>query len=249
MGLTPLIAMVRKDLQLFFSDPRAVIMTFVVPIAIASFFGAIFSGAGGGGQAARIPVGIVDQDRSAIAAGIIANAQADPNLTVKIVSVEEARDQVRRGKMTVGVVIPTGFGEAAGPAFFGGGEKPRLDLLYDPSHATELAMVRGILTEHVMAAVSREVFTGSAGRTAVDDTLATLDSTGMSTEQKQLLRAVLTSVKAFYDGSSGQTARQARGLTMPYAVREEAVTARAHVAYNAYAHAFAGMGVQFLLFA
>jgi len=44
MSLTPLVAMVRKDLQLFFSDRRAVMMSFIVPIAIASFFGSIFSG-------------------------------------------------------------------------------------------------------------------------------------------------------------------------------------------------------------
>jgi len=36
---------------------------------------------------------------------------------------------------------------------------------------------------------------------------------------------------------------------LPYDVREDAVTARAHASYNSYAHAFAGMGVQFLLFA
>ena len=44
MAVIPLLAMVRKDLQLFFSDRRAVIISFVVPIAIASFFGSIFSG-------------------------------------------------------------------------------------------------------------------------------------------------------------------------------------------------------------
>ena len=32
-------ALVRKDLLLFFSDRRAVIMGFIAPIAIASFFG------------------------------------------------------------------------------------------------------------------------------------------------------------------------------------------------------------------
>jgi ABC-2 type transport system permease protein len=36
---------------------------------------------------------------------------------------------------------------------------------------------------------------------------------------------------------------------MPYEVREQAVTAKTGVAYNGFAHSFAGMGVQFLLFA
>jgi ABC-2 type transport system permease protein len=36
---------------------------------------------------------------------------------------------------------------------------------------------------------------------------------------------------------------------MPYTVREQAMTSGENVAYNGYAHSFAGMGVQFLLFA
>jgi ABC-2 type transport system permease protein len=66
MALTPLLAMVRKDLQLFFSDRRSVIVSFVVPIAIASFFGSIFSGPTRSSEPARIAVAIIDQDGSAI---------------------------------------------------------------------------------------------------------------------------------------------------------------------------------------
>ena len=40
-----------------------------------------------------------------------------------------------------------------------------------------------------------------------------------------------------------------RTFSLPYTVREEAVTARANVTYNAYAHSVAGMAIQFLLFA
>jgi ABC-2 type transport system permease protein len=60
----------------------------------------------------------------------------------------------------VAVIIPPGFGEGAGRALLAGRERPQLELLYDPSRAAELAMVRGILTEHVMRAVAREVFPG-----------------------------------------------------------------------------------------
>src|SRR5205085_8763896 len=40
-----------------------------------------------------------------------------------------------------------------------------------------------------------------------------------------------------------------QGLTMPYTVREEAMTAGSNIAYNGYAHSFGGMAIQFLLFA
>src|SRR5262249_52934120 len=43
--------------------------------------------------------------------------------------------------------------------------------------------------------------------------------------------------------------RRPAGITMPYIVREEAMTAGVNAKYNGYSHSFAGMGIQFLLFA
>ena len=134
MAVIPLLAMVRKDLQLFFSDRRSVIVSFVVPIAIASFFGAVFSGGGQNREPARIAVAIVDQDGSAISKAIVAGAETDKNLKVAKPTADEAREAVKKGSTAVAVVIPKGFGDAAGQAFFGDGEKPVLTLLYDPSH-------------------------------------------------------------------------------------------------------------------
>ncbi|HJZ78007.1 MAG TPA: ABC transporter permease [Vicinamibacterales bacterium] len=250
MALVPLVAMVRKDLQLFFSDRRSVIMSFLVPIAIASFFGSIFSGPSRNAEPARIAVSIVDQDDSPISRGIVASAQTDRNLKLTLPGEADAREAVRRGKTVVAVVIPKGFGEAAGAAFFSDGEKPPLGVLYDPSHAMELAMVRGVMTEHVMEAVSREMFGGDQGRALIEKTLPQVQSATMPDDRKRLLLEMLGSVQKFYNqtpGTSGATT--ARGITMPYTVREEAITAGSNVAYNGYAHSFAGMGIQFLLFA
>src|SRR5262249_3635792 len=80
MSLTPFAALVRKDLQLFFSDRRSVIISFVVPIAIGSFFGAVFASGGQNREPARIAVALVDQDESTISRAIAAGADADKNL-------------------------------------------------------------------------------------------------------------------------------------------------------------------------
>jgi ABC-2 type transport system permease protein len=248
--LTALIAMVRKDLLLFFSDRRSVIVSFVVPIAIASFFGSIFSGASRSGERARVAVMVVDRDESAISKGIVSGARADTNLDVTLTNADVARDSVRRGQSSVGVIIPKGFGEASGAAFFSNGEKPELEMLYDPSRTIELAMVRGILTQHVMESVSREMFGGAQGRAYLEKAIPQIEASGMSQEQKQLLLQVLRSVSRFYDQPARSPASgRGGGLTIPYTVREEPITASANVAYNGYAHSFAGMGIQFLLFA
>ncbi len=247
MTLTPILAMVRKDLQLFLSDRRAVIIAIIVPIVIASFFGAVFSGTDSG--EARIPVLVVDDDGGVISKAIVAGATSDPNLAVRVVGGSEARDAVRRGTASVAVIIPKGFGDAAGRAFFSREQKPELALLYDPSRAAERAMVRGILTGHVLEAVGREVFSGERGQQLVDETLANLDRSGLATDQEKLLRDVLESVREYSRGGGSQAAGGAPGLTVPFTAREEPVTARENAAYNGYAHSFAGMGVQFVLFA
>jgi ABC-2 type transport system permease protein len=251
MSLVPIVAMVRKDLQLFFSDRRAVIMSFLVPIAIASFFGSIFSGPSRNAEPARIAVAIVDQDDSAISRGIVAGAQTDKNLKISMPAEREARDAVKRGNTMAAVIIPKGFGDAAGKAFFANGEKPPLGIVYDPSHAMELAMVRGVMTEHIMQAVSQEMFGGNQGRALIEQTLPQVQGSTMPDDQKRLLVEMLGSVQKFYNQSpsraDGSTA--SRGITMPYTVHEEAMTAGSNIAYNGYAHSFAGMGIQFLLFA
>jgi ABC-2 type transport system permease protein len=242
--------MVRKDMQLFFSDRRSVIVGFVVPIAIASFFGSIFSGPGNS-ERARIGIAVVDQDGSTISKAIVAGILADKNLKVTACSADEARAEVRQGKTSVAIVIPEGFGEAAGSALFGDSPKPSLDFLYDPSHSVELAMVRGILTEHVMQAVTREMFAGAQGRALIEKTRPQLEASTMPDPQKRALLQMLKSIQGYYNRPASAAPGHAdpRGLSLPYAVREEAVTAGANVAYNGYAHSFAGMGIQFLLFA
>jgi linearmycin/streptolysin S transport system permease protein len=252
MALIPLLALVRKDLQLFFSDRRSVIVSFVVPIAIASFFGSIFSGPSRDSEPAKISVAIIDQDGSAISKGIVAGMQADKNFKVMTPAEAEARDAVRGGRLAAAVIVPRGFGEAAGNAFFGNGEKPPLNVIFDPSRSTEKSMVSGIMTQHVMESVSREMFGGPQGRAMVQRTLPQIQGAQMPDDEKRALMSLLNSVQQFYNrqpasGAQGGGARQ--GITMPYRVHEEAMTAGSNIAYNGYAHSFGGMAIQFLLFA
>jgi ABC-2 type transport system permease protein len=249
MSARPLVAIVRKDLQLFFSDRRAVIMSFAVPIAIASFFGSIFSGPSRNSEPARVAIAVVDEDGSAISKDIVSGVRTDRNLRVSTPTADEARDAVRRGTTSLAVVVPQGFGEAAGKAFFGSAEKPSLSMMFDPSHAFEVAMVRGILTEHVMQSVSRQVFGGPEGRKYVEASLNQLAALNMPEDQKKSLRDMLTAVQTFYDRTPDASSSRPRAFTMPYTVAEQAITSGANVAYNGYAHSFAGMGIQFLLFA
>ena len=58
--MTALLAIVRKDLKLFLSDRRALIMSFAAPIALASFFGFVFSSQGMDDERGRIAIHVIE---------------------------------------------------------------------------------------------------------------------------------------------------------------------------------------------
>lgn len=232
--MTAFMALVRKDLRIFFGDRRAVIMAFAAPILIGSFFGYVF-GPKPVKEQSRVRVLVVDEDRSEVTKGLLAN-----EATVEMVPSElaAAREAVRKGKAPVAIVVPKGFGEAAGQALFGAGKKPEIGVLFDPSHGVEASMVKGLLTGQVMQAVTRTGFKPDAARRA-------MEGAPMAAGDKAALGRLLDSVEAFQarPGSAG-----GGGLTVPFWMTDEAVTAGTGVAYNAYAHSFGGMAIQFMLF-
>ncbi len=248
----PFVALVRKDLRLFFSNPRALLMTVAAPIAIGSFFGYIFGGGGDGDrQAGKVAILAVDQDNSTISREIVRLMTADRNLDVKIAPIEAAKTSVRKGQAVVAFVVPKDFGIAASRAMFGPEQKPEIELFYDPSHGMEQTMVQGMLAGNVMQAVSKELFTGKTGRDVMKEAMEGLDSSGLAAEDKAGLRDLLRSAEqwnARLDAQKGSGDAGPQGLRMPYEVRSEALTSGAGIRYNGYAHSFGGMGIQFILF-
>src|SRR5215471_6803261 len=225
-------ALIKRDLRLFFSDRRAVLISFVAPICIASFFGYIFGGGRGSDDAARVPVLIVDQDGSSLSKEIVSLMTAENSLDVEPSDFEQARAAVRKGKAAVAIALPAGFGPGIASGLFNSPSKPVVAVLYDPSRNVESRMVESILAAHVMQSMSDQAF-GWITRQARADP---------ATEE-----ALSPGVK---DPAGAVSARgdSASKMTIPYSTNEEAITSGAGVKYNGYAHSFAGMGVQFILF-
>jgi ABC-2 type transport system permease protein len=253
--MIPFLALVRKDLKLFFNDRKSVIVGLVVPIVLASFFGYLFGGQRGNAETSRVPVLVIDQDGSDTSRGLVAQLAGDKTLDVKPSELAPGREAVRKGRATAAIIIPKDFGNEAGRALFSGANKPNLELLYDPSHHMELEMVKGILNGAVMQSVSKEMFTGSSGRDVASEALAQVENNrNLQAEDRRALRDLLGSVQRLNERQSEREAQGAAGgrlsggLNLPYDTHEEAITSGENVAYNGYTHAFAGMGVQFVLF-
>jgi ABC-2 type transport system permease protein len=254
MKLKPLAALVRKDLHLFLHDRRAVILAFAVPVILASFFAIVFTGGGGGssGGMSRLSVAVVDLDDSELSRKLVTAIDSDESLDVDHGSSAEVREQIRKGKAAVAILIPKGFGESAPRSMFAPGEKPSVTLLYDPTHSAELGIARGLLTRHVMETVSSEAFS-PRGAASIRDRIGDVDRSDLSAVDKAALKVLMQGVAQWYDRAGARAAAGGQpgqgGFSVPFDTKEEAVTSGDQEASIApVAHAFGGMAVQFLLF-
>jgi len=261
MNTAAIWALIRNDIRLYFTDRRAVIVGVLMPILIAAFFGYIFGGTGRSEDQGKIPIAVVDEDHSSVSRAITADLAADPLLQVSALDRTAAREQVKSGKQNAAAVFPQGFGEQTTQSLFSGVNKPRVDLLVDPSQATGARVIEGLLAQYSMQEISKEAFTGAYGRKAIDGYLAQLD-TLEQTPLRTDLRALLNAARKLNDQADSDTEpggaaapgassgeRRNFGLSIPYTVASTPVTARDNTPYNSYAHSFAGMTVQFILFA
>jgi len=215
-------ALVRKDLVLYFSNRRALVMSILAPIVIAAFFGALFGA--GMDKPTRIPVAFADRDASALSKAIGAAIKADTAFEVKEGDETAAVALAREGKVRAAVVLPPGFGDQAHRALVAGGDKPVVAVHYDPSQATAMTLVRGLLAQHVMKALGDSLGAGAAGA-------APASAPAGATQG------------VFAGGAIGASA-----FSLPFTTQAVESTSRTDRPYNGYAHSFAGMGVQFILF-
>jgi len=220
MNLTAFRALVRKDLILYFSNRRALVMSILAPIVIAAFFGAIFGA--GMDKPSRIAIGLADLDASALSKSVAAAVQADPAFDVTTGDEAAVVALARAGKVRASIVLPAGFGAQARDAIVAGADKPVVAVHYDPSQATAMTLVRGLLSQHVMKALG--------------------DSLGGESAAPPPRTAMPAMAPA------GMSMPRASAFSLPFTTRAVESTASADKPYNGYAHSFAGMGVQFILF-
>ena len=242
-------ALVRKDVLTFLRDRRALLVSVLTPIAIAGFFGFLFAG-DNGAAVSRLAVAVVDEDASTLSRAVVADLTADAALAIESTDLATARESVRSGKLSAAIVLPKGFGAAAGDALFGAGDRPTVALYYDPSQGMARPIIEGLFTGHVMQQATRQVMGGADAplataraleRVRVDERLAAATRTDLT--------AMLEAVRQYQAHAAAAPAAErpaAGGLTVPFALTDLPVSSGPR--YNSYAHSFAGMSVQFILF-
>ncbi len=252
MNTTAIRALIRNDLRLYRSDRRAVVVGILMPILVAAFFGYLFRQNNSSEEAGKVPVAVVDEDGSAVTRAIITQISGDSLLQVTPLARDAAREQVRKGTQQAAAVFPKGFGEQSVGALFTGRDRPKVELFVDPSQAMSSRLVQGLLAQYSMQEISKEAFNGAMGKQNLDRLITDLDAQPAS-EQRRELMEVLQAARRLNDlqatnATNGQDATRP-ALSIPYEVTATSVTASTGTPYNSFAHSFAGMSVQFVLFA
>jgi ABC-2 type transport system permease protein len=252
--MKPILALARADVAMYLSNRRALLVTLAAPILIAAFFGAVLGGAPK--KPSKVPIAVSDLDTSEVTKKIVAAMKDDSSFEIQEVDEPAAVDLVRKGKVRAAAVFPKGFGEASAKALFRpDAKKPEIAIHYDPSQAVTLSLVKGLIAQHAVKAVSSAAFSPAENFRVIGETRRDVQaSTVLDPDAKKDLLALFDSIERVQsreakDKAGGKnTAGGMQGFSMPFDTKDIEVTSGADRRYNGYAHSFAGMGVQFVLF-
>lgn len=225
-----------KNLRLLVRDRTALLLTFALPIVLATIFGAAMGSMGGGEGMGKVEFLVEDLDESATSKALVAELSKAAGLDVK--AKRGVRARVAEGDAPAALLIPAGYA-----ADLAAGTTAKLVLYRDPGQTIEQQIVAGNVMPVLMRAAGREV-----GRAMMKKNLAAHGLGGPAAAPfEKMLDDALAS-----DGS-GAGAEGADFLSsMPKALglEVEDVTGDGDDAPKAagQSHAVAGIAVMMLLF-
>lgn len=150
--------LILKDLKVFAADRKAMIISFLVPVAIASFMGMLTGNmnsktSGETDKSSRIPVAFVDEDRSEVSKHALDQLKKSDRVEVQETDRKTADQWVSQGKTSYMVVLPAGFGETA--VKDEAAAKAKLLTRTDPSKSTEASIAKGSVLPAIMSGIAK----------------------------------------------------------------------------------------------
>ena len=126
-------------------DKSNLFWVFGFPIVFALFFGLIFSGVNSGEGPKSMQIALVDQDQSKLSQRFAERLDAEKALVLTPMPLEQARDQVRKGKLAAALIIKDNFSENNGMGF--GSDEPIIQIMADPARQMQSAYLQGIVSK------------------------------------------------------------------------------------------------------
>jgi ABC-2 type transport system permease protein len=221
-----------KDLLQVVRDWKSALFLVIMPIIFTFFFGLIYGGIGGEDDP-RLPVGLINHDQAGVlSTSLQSMLEASDTIRPVLLEGDEAdkvTDSVRDEDLAAAVIVPDGFSEQTLRL----GEEARLTIIVDQStQAGQTAM------NAVQAAVTR--------------LLGTIQTARISAEAYEAQRAFEDegARQAYVDEALALASEAWQQPPLTVAVEQSGATDgdEEEAVWNPYAHASAGMIVQFVVF-
>jgi len=138
-----ILTILKKDLRLYFSDKRGMLVTFLLPIIMITLFAFAFGGVGKKKIAPK-PLGVlvVDKDSTTVSQELIAKLNAIQTIRLIASEEENALDLVRKGKNVAALIFEKGFSDAIAAD----ADLP-IELKYDAARDLQMRIVHTMLKE------------------------------------------------------------------------------------------------------
>lgn len=137
-----ILCLAHKDFVVLVGDKSNLFWVFGFPVVFALFFGLIFANTGGGDGPKDMEVGLVDQDQSELSQEYAARLDAEDALRLTPMTLEDAQERIRKGKLPAALIIKDSFSENNGMAF--GTDEPIIQIMTDPSRQMQSAYLKGL---------------------------------------------------------------------------------------------------------
>jgi ABC-2 type transport system permease protein len=130
-----------KDIKLFFSDRRGLLMAFAVPIALITLFAFAFGGAGRGDEKPEPrTIVIADLDKTPLSDSLLVMIDSLEEFNVATTSADTAEQLVLKGDRAAVVIIHKGFSDSIAKK-----SSPVFEIRFDEAQAPEVAILTGAL--------------------------------------------------------------------------------------------------------
>lgn len=122
-----ILSIVKYDIIKLFRNKTALILMLILPIAIMFFIGMAYR-KGDSSENSKIPVGLVNYDKSELVKEMISNFEKNDTVRIVEMKEEELIQSIRNANVEMGFIIPEDFEEIVLA-----GEKPQMQLLKLPT--------------------------------------------------------------------------------------------------------------------
>ncbi len=201
-----LLYMAGKDIKLILRDRMGLLFIFVVPMAIAVFFGFVSSEVTRSGSSS-LDLAVIDRDQSDASGRFVDRLTDTDGLhVVSMDRVRTAKKDVRRKKIDAFVVLPPGFGDQL--SFFAG-SSPSLRIGVDNARRASTGFLKGVLNDQMFRMMREEFAQPDRMKKRMQRSVKQIqESEKLSAQEKQELTRHLLGLSKFAsendEGFSGE---------------------------------------------